>query len=243
MPKSYYPPKTFKDAMQISKNIFEKNAGNPMFRVTLATELDLFPEGHTFRKLITASSGYGLTIGSNKAEIIELTKLGEALAKGSVEAVFDAIFSVDLFSEFYKYFGTSGSKVVPSEKALADFLRTQLVPERQFTLISKNILADARECYLIQEISGEERFVPLDLAKQTAGYPSGAEPQTQKFETQKTKESKESKHTIESGSKESYVNVVPNLQLNIEIHIAADTSPDQIETIFKNMKKYLLANE
>lgn len=39
------------------------------------------------------------------------------------------------------------------------------------------------------------------------------------------------------------VKVAPSLQLNIEIHIAADTSDDKIETIFKNMKKYLLTNE
>jgi len=39
------------------------------------------------------------------------------------------------------------------------------------------------------------------------------------------------------------VRIAPSLQLNIEIHIAADTSDDKIETIFKNMKKYLLTNE
>lgn len=39
------------------------------------------------------------------------------------------------------------------------------------------------------------------------------------------------------------VKIAPSLQLNIEIHIAADTSDDKIETIFKNMKKYLLTSE
>lgn len=39
------------------------------------------------------------------------------------------------------------------------------------------------------------------------------------------------------------VKITPHLQLNIEIHIAADTPDDKIETIFKNMKKYLLTNE
>lgn len=39
------------------------------------------------------------------------------------------------------------------------------------------------------------------------------------------------------------VKVAPHLQLNIEIHIAADTSDDKIETIFKNMKNYLMSNE
>lgn len=41
----------------------------------------------------------------------------------------------------------------------------------------------------------------------------------------------------------SKVKIAPSLQLNIEIHIAADTPDDKIETIFKNMRKYLLSSE
>lgn len=42
---------------------------------------------------------------------------------------------------------------------------------------------------------------------------------------------------------EPVVRVSPGLQLNVEIHIAADTADEKIETILKNMKKYLLSNE
>jgi hypothetical protein len=45
------------------------------------------------------------------------------------------------------------------------------------------------------------------------------------------------------GAEEGRVKVEPKIQLNIEIHIAPDTPDDKIETIFKNMKKYLLPNE
>lgn len=47
--------------------------------------------------------------------------------------------------------------------------------------------------------------------------------------------------TVEA--EEGRVRVEPRIQLNIEIHIAADTPADKIETIFKNMKQYLLPNE
>ncbi len=50
-------------------------------------------------------------------------------------------------------------------------------------------------------------------------------------------------HLPTKGEAAPQVKVAPNLQFNIEIHIAADTSDDKIETIFKNMKKYLLSNE
>ena len=39
------------------------------------------------------------------------------------------------------------------------------------------------------------------------------------------------------------VRVEPRIQLNIEIHIAADTLDDKIEKIFKSMKQYLLPDE
>jgi hypothetical protein len=42
---------------------------------------------------------------------------------------------------------------------------------------------------------------------------------------------------------ESRVKFEPRIQLNIEIHIAPDTDDDKIETIFKNMRRYLLDNE
>lgn len=52
---------------------------------------------------------------------------------------------------------------------------------------------------------------------------------------------KEHKETpVEHGRK---VKIEPKIQLNIEIHIAADTPEDKIEAIFKNMKTYLLTNE
>jgi len=44
-------------------------------------------------------------------------------------------------------------------------------------------------------------------------------------------------------AEEGRVRVEPRIQLNIEIHIAADTPDDKIEKIFKNMKQYLLPNE
>jgi hypothetical protein len=52
--------------------------------------------------------------------------------------------------------------------------------------------------------------------------------------------------SVPSGSPEGStpkIRVLPGLQLNIEIHIAADTSDDKIEAIFKNMKQYLLTND
>jgi hypothetical protein len=39
------------------------------------------------------------------------------------------------------------------------------------------------------------------------------------------------------------VKVNPNLQINLQVHIDPDTSDEKIETIFKNMRKYLLGKD
>lgn len=44
------------------------------------------------------------------------------------------------------------------------------------------------------------------------------------------------------GVPQEQVRVSPNLQLNIELHISADMTEEKIETIFKNMRKYLLTD-
>ena len=122
MPKSHFPPRTLKDAMVIAQTIFDKNAGNPMYRLTLASELELKPEGRVFRDLITASSGYGLTSGSYKAEMISLEDLGRKVSGGDLEAVYEALFSVELFDTFFDRYATGGRGAIPSEKAVDDFL-------------------------------------------------------------------------------------------------------------------------
>jgi len=243
MPKSYFPPKTLKEALSIPKAIFEKNAGNPMFRITLATELNLTPEGRVFRGLITASSGYGLTSGSYKAERIELEQRGNDIARGNVEAIYEALFSVELFQRFHEYFGTGGSGGIPSEKAAKDFLKDEYgVPDRQVNGILANILENARDWHLIQDTAGGERFVPHKLAMETAKKTVELEPAEPVPTASALLEAAVAESPVEKPAKPA-VRVVPNLQLNIEIHITADTPDDKIKTIFRNMKEYLLTDE
>jgi hypothetical protein len=243
MPRSYFPPKSLKEALSIPRAIFEKNAGKPMYRLTLAAELNLKPEATTFRELITASSGYGLTSGSYKAERIELESLGADIVLGKLEPAYDALFSIEPFQKFHEYFATGGTRGIPSEKAAKDFLKDECgIPERQVNRVLTGILQNARDWHLIQDISGGERFVPLGLAIKKAnealefvsGEPAPATPTPSEVAILESPVAQPAKPTVR---------IVPTLQLNIEIHISADTPDDKIETIFRNMKKHLLTDE
>jgi hypothetical protein len=160
MPKSYYPPITLKKALTIPITIFEKNAGKPIYRVTLAEELKFKSASRLFRDLITASAGYGLTTGSYISEKIALEQTGNDLAHGDTAAAYKALFSIDVFQKFYVNFGTGGSKGIPSEKAARDFLQNECgIPEGQGSGVLENIIQDAKDWLLIQNIAGGDSSV------------------------------------------------------------------------------------
>jgi hypothetical protein len=239
MPNSYFPPRTLNEALRIPKIIYERNSSKPMFRISLAEEMGLGSEGRQFRNLITASAGYGLTSGSYIAEKIELQQRGEELIKGNIDSAFEALFSIDVFQKFYDYFGTGGSKSVPSEKASKDFLEKESgIPSRQVVSALNNILTNARDWNLIQNIGGGEKFVPVELAKETTLTSLGS---NSSEPTVQGKATPPEKLIPPTDIIPPTVDVSPKLQLNIEIHIAAETPDDKIEIIFKNMKKYLLS--
>jgi len=243
MPKSYYPPEPLKKALIIPKAIFEKNAGKPIFRVTLAEELKFKSEARTFRDLITASAGYGLTSGSYISEKIVLEPTGSDLALGKTEAAYTALFSLEVFKKFYDNFGSGGSRGIPSEKAARDFLQSECgVPEGQSKGVLENIIQDAKDWMLIQNIAGGDKFVPVDLARERAGALQESIAEESTPEITDHKKAPVQKTYQEPTRIKPSLDVSPRLQLNIEIHIAAETSDEKIETIFKNMRKYLLTD-
>jgi hypothetical protein len=237
MPKSYYPPKSLREATIIARTIVESGGGQPMVRLTIAKELELEPEGRAFRDLLTASGGYGLTRGSYRADAIELLDLGRRIVDGELDAAYEALFLRDLFAEFHSQYKNAK---VPSQQAGHDFLKRDCaVPDGQVKAVYSRILQDGRDWQIVQEIEGAERVVPLEMAKRRvetavdivgAVLPAPSRPAV----AEKLREEPPERRRVE---------VERGLQLNIAIHIAADMSEEKIETIFKNMKKYLLPDE
>lgn len=237
MPKSYYPPKPLREAEAIARTIIESGGGRPMVRLTIAKELDLAPEGRAFRELITASGGYGLTTGSYAADEIELQDWGKLLVGGDLGAAYEALFSVELFTKFHQEYKNAK---VPSDQAAYDFLKRDCaVPDRQAKGVYSRMLQDARDWHIVQELKGAETVVPLKMARNKAA----AELTMVDEGVSAPREGPEPGIVEGEAYDRRRVEIEPSLQLSIAIHIAADTPEDKIETIFRNMAKYLLPNE
>ena len=71
-----FPALTFQEALALGEGIQGIAAGQKVRRLTLFEKLDRSPDSTESRRLITASSQYGLTKGSYNAEYLELTPEG-----------------------------------------------------------------------------------------------------------------------------------------------------------------------
>jgi hypothetical protein len=71
-----FPALTFEEALALAAAIQQYAAGQKVRRLTLFEKLDQSPDSSDSRRLITASSQYGLTKGSYNAEYLELTPEG-----------------------------------------------------------------------------------------------------------------------------------------------------------------------
>jgi hypothetical protein len=119
-----YPIIPFEQALRIGQGISEFGAGHPMKRDTLLEKLGL-PLNQTTKDLITASSKYGITIGSHDSAELRLTEDGAksiapaASLERSNARIKLAITNIEPFNRLYEKF--RGGKM-PAVEAMRDCL-------------------------------------------------------------------------------------------------------------------------
>lgn len=228
--KSYFPPYSLEEALLIAKTVWEKNAGKPMRRLTLFDTLGRSPSSGTSRQLMTASSGYGLTKGSYAAETISLTERGKAIVEGDLQAKVDAVLGVEVFAAFFENYRNA---MLPSEAAAIDFVKQQGVPEKNAQSCYEVLVKSGEQVALIQEISGSKRVVSREHALEALAKPPGALPPS------KPPSPKGKKEPPKAPRQEDTDKELPSLNINIQIHISPDASPEQIDQIFASMATHL----
>ena len=108
-PNRPFPLHCLEDALIIVKTIQEKNAGKAMKRLLLADAIGRKPTTIQFRDLLSSSYKYGLTLGTEKAEFIELTELGNHITKPTSEkqlmhAKQKATLTPQKYNEIYSHY-------------------------------------------------------------------------------------------------------------------------------------------
>lgn len=104
-----FPLYKLEDALVIASAIQEKNAGKPMKKLLLADAIGRKPSTIQFRDLLSSSYKYGLTVGTEKADVIELTELGQKITKPvsneqKMTARQKAVLTPEKFSQIYTHY-------------------------------------------------------------------------------------------------------------------------------------------
>lgn len=156
-PNRSFPLHILENALIIAKTIQEKNAGKPMKRLLLADAIGRKPSTVQFRDLLSSSYKYGLTLGTEKAENIELTKLGEGITKPiskkqEIESKQKAVLVPDKFKEIYLYYKDAK---FPSGSFFENTLEVQFkIPRGYVEEVIDMLEKNGRFTGIIRDISG-----------------------------------------------------------------------------------------
>jgi hypothetical protein len=164
-----FPTFSFQEALTIADAIQAHSGGTGKIRrLTLFDALKKSPDSGPSRQLVTNSARYGLTIGSYKAEHLELTPKGnvatniEGDAKERLKARFElAIGSIPPFKALYDKF--AGNKL-PAKPVMHDVLREAGVPDTDLGECADAFIVNAKYLGLLKTIAGAERLLKIDHA-------------------------------------------------------------------------------
>jgi hypothetical protein len=158
-----YPRHTVEQAQIVAQAIQDKNAGKPMRRLFVAEAISRKPGSSEFKFLLSSSSKYGLTIGTEKAEYIELTNIGHGFTRPRTPderaaALQKAAMTPELFSKIFEHYRDGK---IPTESFLKNVLEREFnVPREWVEDCVKVLIANGRYAGIIRDVSGSP-FVVL----------------------------------------------------------------------------------
>lgn len=176
------PSLPFEDSLVIAEGIWTCASGHRVRRLTLFDHLGKSPDSGTSRKLVTASSRYGITTGGYQAEYIELTQDGSMATnpdgdyKEAISARFRlAIQSNTFFNTLYE--SMKGMKL-PSTKVMEDTALEAGLTDDEARRCVETFVVNAKYVGLVRVLSGAERLISIEqLLEETPSESKNQAPQ------------------------------------------------------------------
>jgi hypothetical protein len=218
------------------------------------------PTKHTGSRKIEAMRYLGLL--ERDGENVKLTDAGRAYADGTepqrTQVMAERLRSIPLYHETIQWLHYTFKKDEASKTDVGHHWHDKLSEESGG--VTGDSLGDAVVFFLrMAAIAGLGTFVAAGVGRETelridrealavlatTGAPQPPQPKgdtPEKAERSEKPERPEKPQTPPPSPKPQ-LTLGTGLQVNVEIHIAADAKPATIEEIFKNMRKYLLSEQ
>lgn len=161
-----FPSCSYDEAERFARAAYDIASGTAVRRLTLFDQLGKSSESSASRDMLTNSSKYGLTKGSYKAEIIELSVEAQSIFGERTSPkekarlrVNLAVQSVPTFAALYERFS---DLKLPARAALIDASREVGVPDEFIEEAVDTFVLNLKSVGLLQHLSGAERIVKLE---------------------------------------------------------------------------------
>jgi predicted nucleotide-binding protein len=155
-----FPHHTLEEALALPQKIADEMGGKPFKRLLLSDALGIKPSSTNFRDLLNSSYKYGLTDGTEKANEIGLTQLGEAATQMKAvsqrrDALRKAAFKPEVFKKFYDQYT---DRKIPSmiEKILVS---EYSVPAEHASECSRILMENGKFTGIIRDIGGSPHIL------------------------------------------------------------------------------------
>lgn len=212
-------------------------------RLTLLSELNISPSSSKTRDLISSSYRYGLTEGSYNAPSLSVTESGRVVSSPDIsypqaqQKGFE--LAINQFGPFKQLYEKLKDGRLREGQVVHDELRRFGVSDSDCTQAASIFIANLRFLDLVHEVAGNEYVrsieqmpseTPTD-AEQGLSQPPVNDPATEKIAP------------VEGGGTPIAATNRPALHIDIQVHIDATASAEQIDFIFASMAKHLYGHE
>jgi hypothetical protein len=228
------PGYSLDQALRVPKAIADSYAYKPTRPLNVAGAMKVSPSTGGFRMMTGAAIAYGLTTGGAFAPEIAITPLGMRIVRPTkpgddLAAKREALLKPKIVGDVLRQY--DGAALPPDDIA-KNVLLEKGVPAERVDRVLALILEGAESVGFLKDISGKKY---VDLAG-AISPPAEVEATLDVGAAAAASSGSGAKRGGASGT----VNLLPGVNINIEIHIAADASATTIQEIFKNMRKYVL---
>jgi predicted nucleotide-binding protein len=165
-PNRAFPAHSLEKALQVIQTIVENGASRPMDRLLLAQSINRTPSSSEFKKLLSSSLKYGLTEGTEKAEVVKPTQLGLQIARPineseKTQALVRAIRIPELLGQIYAHFN---KQKLPRVEFLKNVLVRQFDVEDEHAEELANLVTENAKFAGVLQTIGSSTYINLGLA-------------------------------------------------------------------------------
>lgn len=229
-----FPTLTFEETLSLGKIIQDHGVDGEMRRIRAFDRLGKSPDSGPSRQLVSTSSRYDLTSGSYQAEHLKLTGNGvkvfspSSTAKERRRTEFElAIVQSNVFNRLYERLK---DKRVPATDIMLDEVAELGVSPEDRLRCADIFLANIRYLGLVQNLSGVDRIISMDQALEGI-----SESRIDNNVAQPARPAPESLPEPIPSRNEAR----PTVHIDIQIHIDAAASAEQIDQVFASMARHL----